>query len=308
MVIRNEFVGINASDVNFTAGTYLPGVKPPFDCGFEAVGTVASVGEGVTKVKAGDPVLYLDYGAFSEMKEVQERSCIQLPKVMPEAISLATSGLTASIALEQVGDLKSGETVLVTAAAGATGSYAVQLAKMAGCHVIGTCSSDAKGEALRKLGVDRVINYKKEKMFEVLRTDYPKGVDVVYESVGGQMFQDSLNNLAKKGRLIVIGMISGYKDGSAWKNQKAEGTPMTAKLLAKSASVRGFFLMDYAKQWKPHMQKLTEMVVAGKLQPMTDPTKFVGLEQIADAVDHMYDGKNVGKIVVQIPKSDQSKL
>ena len=87
----------------------------------------------------------------------------------------------------------------------------MQLAKQAGCHVIGTCSSDEKVEALKALGCDRPVNYKKEDLFQVLRSEYSDGVDVVYESVGASFFDIALNNLAKKGRLVVIGFISGYK-------------------------------------------------------------------------------------------------
>ena len=187
------WAGINASDINFTNGTYLPGVQPPFDTGFEAVGKIVGVGDGVTSLKVGQPVCYSAFGAFAEYKEVEARGTIPVPKCSPEPLTLLVSGLTASIALEKVGELKGTETVLVTAAAGATGSYAVQLAKLAGCHVIsptlanchikhvvasatahltcagcgrgaqviGTCSSDEKCDALRRLGCDRPINYRR---------------------------------------------------------------------------------------------------------------------------------------------------
>lgn len=245
--VRNVFCGINASDINFTNGVYLPGVQPPFDTGFEAIGRVVGLGEGVTKFKVGDPVSYMGFGAFAEQREVAAKSLIPLPRLLPEFLALPVSGLTASIALEEVGQIKAGETVLVTAAAGATGSFAVQLAKSAGCHVIGTCSSDEKAQMLKELGCDRPVNYKKEDLFSVLRKEYPSGVDVVYEGVGGKMFDIALNNLAVKGRLVVIGFISGYQDSSGWTGGGAVQKPIAPKLLGKSASVRGFFLNDYAK-------------------------------------------------------------
>eukprot|EP00960_Hanusia_phi_P052650 761560-Hanusia_phi.AAC.1 len=278
-------------------GKYLPGVKPPFDCGFEAMGKVAMVGDDVPKLKLGDSVVYTSFGAFSEYQEVDARAAVSLPQetfnineqvsssgeqVMPEALPLFVSGLTASIALEKVGEIKKDEKVLVTAAAGTcmqcvyqescmlggTGTFAVQLAKLAGCHVIGTCSSDEKVEALKAVGCDRPVNYRKEDLFQVLRSEYPNGVDVVYESVGGSFFDTALNNLAKKGRLVVIGFISGYQvrhliDGTGWSQEagmKKESTPITAKLLGKSASIRGFFLNDYTRDWKPHMAKLLQLV------------------------------------------------
>ena len=134
-------------------------------------------------------------------------------------LPLIVSGLTASLSLEFVGRMSSNETVLVTAAAGATGSFAVQLAKLNGNHVIGTCSSDEKGRFLTQLGCDRVVNYRKEKLGDVLKREYPKGVDLVYECVGGDMYDTCVQNLAVKGRIVVIGMISGYEDQSTWANK-----------------------------------------------------------------------------------------
>jgi len=167
-------------------------------------------------------LFFSKFGAFAEYIAVDERNCYSLPSLSPKFLPLMVSGLTASISLDQVGQMKSGETVLVTAAAGGTGLFAVQLAKLAGNHVIGTVSSDNKATILKELGCDRVINYRTENLNDVLKKEYPKGIDLVYESVGGDMFDVCVRHLAVHGRLIVIGAISGYKDGSAWKedNQK----------------------------------------------------------------------------------------
>lgn len=101
-------------------------------------------------------------GAFSEYLILPERLAIPIPNLDPGFVPLIVSGMTASISLEKVGELKSGEKVLITAAAGGTGQFAVQLAKLAGCHVIGTCSTDEKVAFLKTLGCDRPINYKKK--------------------------------------------------------------------------------------------------------------------------------------------------
>jgi prostaglandin reductase 3 len=106
--------------------------------------------------------------------------------------------------------MKSNETVLVTAAAGGAGQIAVQLAKQAGNHVIGTCSSVEKAAFLKSIGCDRVINYRIENLSKVLKKNYPKGVDIVFESVGCQMFQECMESLAVKGRMIIIGAVSTY--------------------------------------------------------------------------------------------------
>ena len=106
------------------------------------------------------------YGGFSEYAVEPERRCLPVPQATPEATAFLTSGLTASCALEDA-DLRRAQTVLVTAAAGGTGMFAVQLAKLAGCHVIGTCGSEEKAALLRRLGVDRPVNYKQESLQQV---------------------------------------------------------------------------------------------------------------------------------------------
>ena len=136
--------------------------------GAESVGVVVAVGDGVENVKVGDAILSLTDGGFRDYFTMKARHAIPLPQASPEAVSLAISGLTASIALEHTGNMTSGETVLVTAAAGGTGSIAVQLAKIAGNTVIGTCGNDDKVAFLESIGCDRPINYRSEDLKQVL--------------------------------------------------------------------------------------------------------------------------------------------
>jgi prostaglandin reductase 3 len=306
VAIRVEWVGINASDINFSAGKYMPGLPPPFDAGFEALGRVVEVGEGVDSVCAGDAVAVCMFGAFAERLVAPASSVIPVPDTAPEGLAFLVSGLTASIALERVGECRPGDTVLVTAAAGATGLFACQLAKAQGCHVIGTCSSEDKVELLRALGVDRPVNYTVESLDSVLTEEYPRGVNVVYESVGGEMFTTALKHLAVRGRLIVIGFISGYSDGSGWRkdpDMSGATSPWPVQLLSKSASVRGFFLNHYSRDMPEHMARLAAMTRAGTLKPVIDSTsaaKFSGLEAIPDAIDYLYAKKNQGKVVVRV--------
>ena len=106
--------------------------------------------------------------------------------------------------------------------------------------------------------------------------------------------------------MIVIGMVSGYVDGSAWKaDEKQRGGPLSAKLLVKSASVCGFFLNHYTSIWKRHLAELAAMVQRGEIRSVVDDGEgmFVGLESIPHAIDHLYAGRNVGKIVVRVPQS-----
>lgn len=208
---------------------------------------------------------------------------------------------------------KKGETVLITAAAGGTGIIAVQWAKLAGCHVIGTCSTDAKVEFLKKIGCDRPINYNKENLKEVLKNEYKNGVDVVYETIGGEVFDICVNSLAVKGRLIVIGFIEGYQTELGFKPSRTMAT-IPVRLLNKSSSIRGFFLEHFMSDIPRYVTKMIQLQQEGKLKTFVDMGEnyekgpFRGLESIADAVEYLYTKKSIGKIMVNIDGGQSSKL
>ena len=295
VLVRNRVAGVNASDVNMTAGRYQPGVEPPFDLGFEAAGVVEAVGDGVEGLAVGDAVAFSVLGGgFRDRGVVPAKLAVPVPEPSPEVLSVLVSGLTASIALEQVGEVQAGETVLVTAAAGGTGQYAVQLAKRAGARVLGTCGDDDKAALLRELGCDRPINYRSESVRDVLKAEAPDGVDVVYEAVGGELFDLALKSLARKGRLVCIGYVGEYVDGP----ERVTDVRVYHRLLWKSASVRGFFLPHYARHFREHMGRLLGLVASGEVTAAVDPTEFRGLGAVADAVDHLHSGRSRGKVVV----------
>lgn len=312
-MFSSRFVGVNASDINHSAGRYDPSFKTPFDVGFEGVGEVVALGLSASaRYSVGQAVAYMAPGSFAEYTVVPASIAIPVPSVTPEYLTLLVSGATAHISLTELGGLKEGMKVLVTAAAGGTGQFAVQLAKKAKCHVIGTCSSGKKSAFLKSIGCDRPINYNLEDAGAVLKREYPRGVDVVYESVGGPMFDLAVKALATKGRLIVIGFISGYQTPTGLSPVKAGRLP--AMLLRKSASVQGFFLNHYLSAYRASMDHLVKMCTQGDLVCQVDPGhlsaegRFTGLESVFRAVDYLYMGKNIGKIVVELPHSVNSKL
>ncbi|XP_072460184.1 prostaglandin reductase 3 isoform X4 [Notamacropus eugenii] len=313
LLVRNRFVGVNASDINFSAGRYDASLKLPFDLGFEGIGEVVALGlTASAQYTIGQTVAYLSNGSFAEYTVVPAKVAIPVPTVKPEYLTLLLSGTTAYISLKELGKMSEGKKVLVTAAAGGTGQFAVQLAKKAKCHVIGTCSSAEKSGFLKSIGCDLPINYKTENVGAVLKREYPEGVDLVYESVGGEMFDMAVNALAIKGRLIIIGYISGYQNSTGLSPIKAGTLP--GKLLKKSASVHGFFLYHYLSEYRKAMDHLLkmyesqELVCEVDLGDLSPGGKFIGLESIFRAVDYMYMGKNTGKVVVELPHSVNSKL
>lgn len=304
ILVRNKYVGINASDVNFSSGLYQKmGAQPsdqklPFDCGFEFCGICAATAPDVLNISVGEPVAAMLFGSFAEYILVPAKLAIRVPRIAPEIVALMTSGLTASIAIEHSARVQRGETVLITAAAGGTGQFFVQLSKAAGCHVIAVCGSEEKAKLLRQLGADRIINYRVEDIQSVLKSYYPSGVDVVFELVGGNMFDICLKSLGRKGRLIVIGAMSQYQQG--WKPQVHAGIP--ERLLSKSASCIGFFLLHYSKYFKRHLSMLIESWQNKKLHVALDPVcqNFVGIEDIFRAVQHLQSGSSMGKVYVTL--------
>lgn len=297
LVVRNRYAGVNASDVNVAAGRYTPGPSFPADLGFEVVGEVAAVGEGVKRFAVGDAVATLAIGAgYREYQVVRAAAALPVPEASAEVVALLVSGLTASIGLEAVGEMGEGETVLVTAAAGGTGQYAVQLARRAGNHVVGTCGTPEKAEMLRALGCDRPIQYREEDVAAVLAEEYPDGVDLVYECVGGELFDACLEALAVRGRLVCIGYVSEYVGGP----ERVSRRRIYTDLVGRSASVRGFFLPHYADAFRAHLVHLVRYWREGDLRVTVDERRFEGLEAVPDAVAHLHAGRSRGKVVVRL--------
>ncbi|XWS54816.1 hypothetical protein CRYUN_Cryun10bG0121700 [Craigia yunnanensis] len=312
VLLKIIYAGVNASDVNFSSGRYFQGNKKdlgsllPFDAGFEAVGIIAAIGDSVSNLKVGTPAAIMTFGGYAEFITVPSKHILPIGRPDPEVVAMLTSGLTASIALEKVGQMESGKVVLVTAAAGGTGQFAVQLAKLAGNKVVATCGGKEKARLLKQLGVDRVIDYKIEDIKTVLKKEFPKGVDIVYESVGGNMFDLCINALAIRGRLIVIGMISQYQGEHGWKPSNYPG--LVEKLLSKSQTVAGFFLPQYSHLWKEHLDRLFPLYSSGKLKVAINPQRYLGLHSVADAVEYLHSGKSTGKVVVCIDPTFEQQM
>ena len=328
-IIKPKYVGINASDINFTSGKYYPGKKPPFPVGFEAVGEVVHLEKSNQNSKKslsiGQPVAYCFDGAFSELHEVPISRCYPIKNLDPEYAALLVSGMTAKLALDELGEMekfkdKNRQNILVTASAGGTGHLFAQLAKMANNNpdknfVMGTTSSPEKANwLLNQKIVDHAINIREVSIKNELKNlKLQEKLDLCYESVGKELFDDCFLNLNLKGRLITLGYIEGYKD----KNLKSSiniskfGANIPVRLLMKSASVRGFFLFHWADQWERAFTELCEMYEDGSLNVCIDGgynveqedskvIKFQGLEQVADAVDYLYTRKSVGKIIAEL--------
>jgi NADPH-dependent curcumin reductase CurA len=303
IVVRTMYAGVNASDINLTSGQYeIFSTSAQTDCGFESTGEIVAVGPDVQGFKVGDHVMVVQIGGgFSEYQVLnvgrEVPIIIPIPQATPEMTALMVNGLTASIGLEVVGDMRSNETVLITAAAGGVGHFAVQLAIQAGNRVIGTCSTSEKAAFLRELGCDRVINYRQENMYDVLTREYPKGLDLVFENVGREAFDTCVDNLAFRGRLVICGFISEYASGVETVQQQR----IYDRLIRKSRSVRGFVYFHYPEHLSPHLQRLVELVTSGKLKVRIDAKEFHGIASCIDAVEHLHSRHSMGKVIVRFP-------
>lgn len=298
IVICNKFAGINAGfDTLICRGeTLYLNLTPPFDLGVEAVGEVVAVGRDVKDFKAGDAVATIVRGGgYREYQAIAANLAVKVREATPEVLTLMPTGVSALVALEQVGEMKSQEIVLVTAAAGGTGHIAVQLVKLAGNHVVGTCGSEAKAQLLRELGCDRVINYRTENLDRVLKQEYPQGINLVFDCVGTEVFDTCVDNLAVRGRLVTIGFISEYAKSPELVSQPR----IYHKLFWKAASVRGFLMPHYAEYAIEARDRLLDLFYTDKIKVVVDPKEFNSIESIPAAVEYLLSGQNCGKVVVR---------
>ncbi|MEH2094319.1 zinc-binding dehydrogenase [Nostoc sp.] len=298
VLIQNKFAGVNGGFDTLLCRGDVPYVNliPPFDLGVEAVGEVIAMGENVKDFQIGDAVITTARGGgYREYQVIDANLAVKVREATPEVLTLIPTGVSALVALEQAGEMKSNEVVLVTAAAGGTGHIAVQLAKLAGNHVIGTCSSEAKAKLLRKLGCDRIINYRTENLNQILKQEYPNGINLIFDCVGKQVFDTCVENLAVRGRLVVVGFISEYA-----KNAEQITQPrLYHQLFWKAASVRGFLMPHYKEYMAEARDRLLNLFYSKKLKVAVDPTQFNSIESIPAAVEYLLSGKNCGKVVAR---------
>jgi NADPH:quinone reductase len=211
-LVRVEAAGVNFIDVYFRTGLYK-GPEPPFVPGQEAAGIVVAVGSGVTDISVGDRVAYTGVqGAYAELAAVPTDRLVKLPEGVStrDGAAAMLQGMTAQYLTHSTYPLKPGDTCLVHAAAGGAGRLICQMAKLRGARVIGTASTPEKERIAREAGADEVINYTQQDFAaEAKRLTGGKGVDVVYDSVGKDTFEKSLDSLKLRGTLVTFGQSSG---------------------------------------------------------------------------------------------------
>ncbi len=225
-----------------------------------------------------------------------------LTKVDPDAAPLSAylgmlgmPGLTAYLGLMEIGQPQKGETLVVSGAAGAVGSIVGQIGKIAGCRVVGIAGSDTKTEMLKtEFGFDEAVNYKTtSNIRKAISKACPNGVDVYFDNVGGEISDGVMMNINKFARVPICGAISQYNE-----TRMTTGPRMQSVLLVNSALMKGFIVHDYAQKFPEAINQLTKWYSEGKLK--LKETVKEGFENIPEAFIGLFEGENIGKMVVKI--------
>jgi NADPH2:quinone reductase len=295
VLLEVHAAAVNFPDVLIIENKYQFKPPLPFSPGGECAGVVRAVGEGVRHLKPGDRVIALTgHGAFAELVCVDARNALPMPTgldfVTGSALIL-TYGTTEH-ALVDRGRLAAGETLLVLGAAGGVGLAAIEIGKALGTRVIAAASSADKLAACREHGADATIDYQREDLRERIKElTGGKGVDVVYDPVGGAWTEAAMRSLAWRGRLLVIGFASG----------EIPKLPLNLALL-KGASIVGVFYGDYVRREPAAAAKalaqLFEWQAAGRIRPHVS-ARFP-LAEAGRAIRELADRRAIGKLVVEV--------
>ena len=207
-------------------------------------------------------------------------------------------GLTAHIGLLEVGKATAGETVVVSGAAGATGSTVVQIAKLKGCRTIAIAGGAAKCRwVTEELGADAAIDYKSENVAARLAAHCPAGIDLYFDNVGGPILEAAIGNMKQHGRIAVCGMISGYNDATP-----QPGPSNLFELVSRRITMQGFLVMDYAAQFGNARRDLEGWLASGQLRGFEDIQE--GFENIPKTFMRIFAGDNIGKQMLKIADPD----
>jgi NADPH-dependent curcumin reductase CurA len=207
--------------------------------------------------------------------------------------ALGHIGLTAYFGLLDIGKPKPGETLVVSAAAGAVGSLVGQIGKIEGCRVVGIAGSEDKLRWMRdELKFDAVINYRIENLAEALRRHCPDGIDIYFDNVGGRILEVALDHLALHARIVACGMISQYN------STDVHGPANLGRLIVKRARMEGFLCTDYCDRGEEAFTEIAQWLLTGQLHYRVDIVE--GLENAPKALSRLFDGSNTGKQVVRV--------
>lgn len=207
--------------------------------------------------------------------------------------ALGMPGMTAYFGILEVGKIKEGDVVLVSGAAGAVGSVVGQIAKIKGCHVIGIAGGPDKCKyVVEDLGFDGCIDYKNENIYAGIKTHCPKGLDVYFDNVGGEILDAALSRLRRHARIVICGAISQYNE------TQMQGPKNYLSLLVNRATMQGMVVFDYAARYREAGMQMGLWMMEGKLK--TEEDVYEGIENFHDTYARLFTGDKRGKLVLKI--------
>jgi len=292
VLIRNDYMSVD------------PAMRPRLSNGQQALNSAMTGGAIGTVVasrhngyKEGDQVQhqqgFREY-LLSDGKGLAVLETSDLPVTLYMHV-LGGTGLTAYGGLLVTGELNDGENVFVSAAAGAVGSVAVQIAKIKNCYTIGSAGSDEKCSWLKNdLGVDAVINYKEGSLRKNLKAAAPNGIDVYFENVGGDHLDATLPRMNPLGRIPVCGMISAYNTPGA----RSTGVTTLSNMIYNRLTMKGFVVYEFNDMREQFLSDMTGWIKDGRLQYRE--TIHHGIEEAPEALIGLFTGENIGKMLVQL--------
>ncbi len=292
VLIKVEATSINFPDILLCQGKYQLKLDPPFTPGMDIAGTIAALGEGVEGFNVGDAVCGgARFGGFAEYAVVKADGLQHKPEnfSFEQAAAYSAAYLTAYVALIRRGRLQAGETLLVHGASGGVGMAAVDVGKLLGATVIATGGSDEKLAKVRAYGADHVINTANGFRERVKDLTGGRGADVIYDPVGGDVFDESVRSIAFDGRLLVIGFTSGRIASVA-----------TNMPLIKGFSVVGVRAGEYGRQFpekgRENVAQIWAWAREGKTRPHIHDS--LPLAETVDGFRELLNRKVVGKMII----------
>ena len=311
VLVAVQAFGLNFADVVAMRGQYQDCPPLPTVIGYEVVGTVEQLGEGVTHVALGDRVVaFTRFGAYATKVVARSEGVVKIPdsNTMSNGVAaaLATQYCTAYYAACVAINLQKHDHVLIHAAAGGVGTALVQLALAAGCTVYGTVGSEEKISLITKQGVHHAINYNKRDFVSAIKELAPNGkVDVIFDAVGGASVRKGMGLLASGGRMVCYGAASmSQKSKNIFKTIKSAagfGIYHPAQFMMRSISLIGVNMLriaDNRPQILQHcLQQVTQLAANGVLKPIVGGV--FPIKELPDAINKLENRQTVGKIVVE---------
>ena len=297
ILIKNEYLSFDPTQRMWL--TDLPGYLPPvqIDEVVRAGGMGRVLESKNPNYKEGDLIFGMVGWQTHLITDAKEEDRFRfIPELLPIPTMLnvlGTTGITAYYGLLELAKPKAGEVVLVSGAAGATGSVAAQLAKEAGCHVIGIAGGEEKCNWLKDCGLDTVIDYKNSNVHEELFKAAPNGIDIYFDNVGGPLLETVLFLININARVMLCGGISGYNA-----TEPQPGPRNILNLVVQRATMQGFLVLDYLPKSQEAVEKLAGLVMEGKIKHLEDIQE--GLENCPQTLNRLFTGENFGKQMLKL--------